>query len=114
MQTHFSFDEKFDAAFSNAALHWISNQEEALQCICDALKQHGRFVFEMGGKHNIENIHCAISTEMMEEGLEDKLPAETNYFPSVAEQCELLEKVGFAVSDVMYFKRPLNSRARME
>ena len=39
-------------------------------------------------------------------GLEDEIPDETNYFPSVAEQCELLEEVGFTVSDVMYFKRP--------
>ena len=103
---NFSFEEKFDAAFSNAALHWISKQKEALQCICDALKQHGRFVFEMGGKHNIENIHRAIECVMLEEGLEDKIPGESYYFPSVAEQCHLLEEVGFTVSDVMYFKRP--------
>jgi len=102
----FSFEEKFDAAFSNAALHWIARQEEALHCICDALKQHGRFVFEMGGKHNIENIHSALKCVMMEEGLTNHIPDESNYFPSVAEQCELLEKVGFMVSDVMYFKRP--------
>ena len=104
--TDFFFDEKFDAAFSNAALHWINKQEEALHCICDALKQHGRFVFEMGGKHNIENIHGAIRCVMMEEGMENQIPDESNYFPSVAEECELLEKVGFTVSDVMYFKRP--------
>jgi len=104
--TDFCFDEKFDAAFSNAALHWISNQKEALQCISNSLKEHGRFVFEMGGKHNIENIHCAIRSVMMEEGLEGKIPNESNYFPSVAEQCELLESAGFTVSDVMYFKRP--------
>jgi len=42
----------------------------------------------------------------MEEGLADEIPNESNYFPSVAEQCELLEEVGFSVSDVMYFKRP--------
>src|SRR5215467_15924923 len=102
--TDFSFEEKFDAAFSNAALHWISEQEKALQCICDALKQHGRFIFEMGGKHNIESIHCAIRSAMGEEGL--VIPGDSNYFPSVAEQCDLLEKVGFSVSDVMYFKRP--------
>jgi len=104
--TDFSFEEKFDAAFSNAALHWINKQEEALHCICDSLKQRGRFVFEMGGKHNIENIHNAIRCVMMEEGMKAPVPDESNYFPSVAEECELLEKVGFTVSDVMYFKRP--------
>jgi trans-aconitate methyltransferase len=100
----FSFEEKFDAAFSNATLHWINKQKEALQCIYNALKKNGRFVFEMGGKHNIESIHDAIRTAMREEGIED--PGDQNYFPSVAEQCVLLEKVGFTVTDVMYFKRP--------
>src|SRR5690349_10036713 len=104
--TDFSFEEKFDEAFSNATLHWINKQEEALHCICGALKQQGRFVFEMGGKHNIENIHDAIRCALIEEGIEDQVTGESNYFPSVAEECELLEKVGFIVSDVMYFKRP--------
>ena len=87
-------------------MHWISDQQNTIKCIDNNLKEGGRFVFEMGGKHNIENIHCAISNVMMEERLEDRLPVVSNYFPSVAEQCELLEKVGFSVSDVMYFKRP--------
>lgn len=102
----FSIDEKFDAVFSNATLHWINKQKEALQCIYHALKEDGRFVFEMGGKHNIESIHNAIQRAMASEGAEDKIPRDLNYFPSVAEQCALLEEVGFTVSDVMYFKRP--------
>jgi trans-aconitate methyltransferase len=104
--THLSFDSNFDAVFSNAALHWISNQEEAIRCIFNALRPAGRFVFEMGGKHNIESIHNALKKAIADEHLEDKIPGESNYFPSVAEQCLLLEKIGFTVSDVMYFKRP--------
>ena len=104
--TDFSFDSKFDAVFSNATLHWINKQKETLQCIYNVLKKGGRFVFEMGGKHNIESIHNAIKKAMKEEGVEDKIPDHLNYFPSVAEQCALLENVGFTVSDVMYFKRP--------
>jgi trans-aconitate methyltransferase len=92
--------------FSNAALHWISRQEVALRCIFEALKPGGRFVFEMGGKHNIESIHSALKRAITDEQLDDKIPGESNYFPSVAEQCLLLEKIGFTVSDVMYFKRP--------
>lgn len=104
--TDFQFDEPFDAAFSNATLHWINEQEKALQCIYNALKKEGRFVFEMGGKHNIENIHTALKEAITEAGHGDEIPAKTNYFPSVAEQCLLLEKVGFTVANVANFKRP--------
>jgi trans-aconitate methyltransferase len=104
--TDFSFAQKFDAVFSNATLHWINKQKQVLQCIYNVLKKGGRFVFEMGGKNNIESIHSAIRNSIEEEGLGDKLPKESNYFPSVAQQCTLLEEIGFTVSDVMYFKRP--------
>ena len=104
--TDFSFDSTFDAVFSNATLHWINKQQEALQCIYNVLRNGGRFVFEMGGKHNIESIHNAIKEEMKKEGVAGKVPPDLNYFPSAAEQCTLLEKVGFTVSDVAYFKRP--------
>ena len=104
--TDFEFKEPFDAAFSNATLHLINDQEKALQCIYNALKEGGRFVFEMGGKHNIENIHTALKEAITEAGYKDEIPAKTNYFPSVAEQCLLLEKVGFTVLNVAYFKRP--------
>ena len=102
----FSFEIPFDAVFSNAALHWITRQKEALACIFNVLRPNGRFVFEMGGKHNVETIHNALKRAMKEEGLEDAIPPEQNYFPSVAEQCSLLEAAGFTVSDVKYFKRP--------
>jgi trans-aconitate methyltransferase len=104
--TDFSFGEPFDAAFSNATLHWINDQLKALQCIYNSLKAGGRFVFEMGGRHNIESIHNAVKKAIEEAGLKDKIPAVSNYFPSVAEQTNLLEQVGFTVSDVAYFKRP--------
>lgn len=104
--TNFSFDELFDAALSNATLHWINDQLEALQCINKSLKKGGRFVFEMGGKHNIESIHNAVRNAMEEADLKDKIPTVSNYFPSVAEQANLLERAGFTITDVAYFKRP--------
>jgi trans-aconitate methyltransferase len=104
--TALSFPEKFDGVFSNATLHWINKQQEALQCVFDVLREGGRFVFEMGGRHNIENIHRAIRQEMEDAGLATRLSRQENYFPSVAEQCSLLENVGFSVVNVSYFKRP--------
>ncbi len=104
--TNFSFDEPFDAAFSNATLHWIHKQEQVLQCVYNSLKEGGRLVFEMGGKYNVASIYNAVINAITEAGYLDDIPDNTFYFPSVAGQCLLLEKVGFTVSDVAYFKRP--------
>ena len=49
----FPLDKPFDAAFSNAALHWCKRNPagvlEGLKCV---LKPGGRFVCEMGGFMN--------------------------------------------------------------
>jgi len=39
-----SFDQEFDAVFSNAALHWMTDQDAVLQGVYRALKPGGRFV----------------------------------------------------------------------
>ena len=102
----FYFNEPFDAVFSNATLHWIYEQEKALKCVYNCLKSEGRFVFEMGGKYNIESIHTAVKKAITEAGFKNNIPSQINYFPSPAEQCVLLENVGFTVSKMAYFKRP--------
>jgi SAM-dependent methyltransferase len=48
----FHFDRPFDAVFSNAALHWIQEQEQVVRCVWNALRPGGRFVAEMGGAGN--------------------------------------------------------------
>src|SRR5262245_50467931 len=42
--TDFEFPEPFDAVFSNAAIHWMKDQEKVARCISRALKPGGRFV----------------------------------------------------------------------
>src|SRR5690606_6983840 len=42
------FSEAFDAAFSNATLHWVLAKERAARAIWFALKPGGRFAGEMG------------------------------------------------------------------
>src|SRR4051812_22029220 len=71
--TNFQFAEKFDAVFSNATLHWINDQQNAIKCIYNNVKEGGRFVFEFGGKRNIERSAAAIEKAMIEEGFADKL-----------------------------------------
>ena len=104
--SNFSFDKKFDAAFSNATFHWIKNQQNVLQCIYDVLKSGGRLVYEMGAKRNIESIHNAIKKVLLEEGFETNIKIEVNYFSSAAEQATMLEKVGFTISNIIQFERP--------
>lgn len=104
--TGFLFEKKFDAAFSNATLHWIKNQQQVLQHIYNSLKRGGRLVYEMGAKHNIESIHNAIKKVLTEEGFEKNTKSKVNYFSSAGEQAVMLEKAGFTVSNIIQFNRP--------
>src|SRR5206468_2153174 len=52
--TDFHFDEPFDAVFSNAAIHWMKDQDAVARAVFNALKPGGRFVAEFGGKGNIK------------------------------------------------------------
>ena len=104
--TDFLFDKKFDAVFSNATFHWIKNQQQVLQSIYNNLKEGGRLVYEMGGKHNIESIHNALKKVLFREGFKNNINIAVNYFSSAAEQATMLEKVGFTVSNIIQFDRP--------
>lgn len=51
------FDDSFDAVFSNAALHWMSQDpRRVVQNIYRSLKANGRFVAEFGGEGNVRQI----------------------------------------------------------
>ncbi|MDX2040732.1 MAG: methyltransferase domain-containing protein [Acidobacteriota bacterium] len=100
----FSFDQPFDAIFSNAALHWVARAEEAVICMARALKPGGRFVIEMGGKGNIAGIATALEQAIRNQhGREVKA---TNYFPAIGEYAALLEKHGIEVVSALLFDRP--------
>jgi trans-aconitate 2-methyltransferase len=51
-----TFQEEFDLAFSNAALHWITNQKPVLLGVQRSLKPQGRLLFQMAGKGNAQAI----------------------------------------------------------
>ncbi len=50
------FEDQFDIAFSNAALHWIVDHLSLLERVEKALKQNGRILFQMGAKGNAAGI----------------------------------------------------------
>ncbi|SHN77108.1 class I SAM-dependent methyltransferase [Chitinophaga sp. CF418] len=100
--TNFSLPETFDAVFTNATLHWIRQQEKALDRIWQHLKPGGRLVLEMGGKGNVDDILGALEKALHNRGYSYK---PFWYFPSVGEYTSLLEEYGFSVKQVLFFDR---------
>ncbi|WP_239089456.1 class I SAM-dependent methyltransferase [Sphaerimonospora thailandensis] len=101
----FTVAQPYDAVFSNAALHWMSRDPDAvISCVRLALRPGGRFVAELGGAGNCATLTSAMLTAWREHGLyEPELPW---YFPSPAEYAMRLEKGGFAVKVVECFDCP--------
>lgn len=50
------FVSEFSVVFSNATLHWVSDQRAAVRGIARALKPGGRFVAQMGGQGTFAEI----------------------------------------------------------
>ncbi|MEK7831592.1 MAG: methyltransferase domain-containing protein [Acidobacteriota bacterium] len=99
----FSFDQPFDAIFSNAALHWVGRAEAAVVCMSRALEPGGRFVVEFGGKGNIAGIATALEQAIRK--LYGREVKAVNYFPSIGEYSTLLEKHGIEVTSALLFDR---------
>jgi trans-aconitate methyltransferase len=100
----FDFDERFDAVFSNATLHWIHESEKPIARVAHHLKTGGRFVAEMGGQGNV----AALETALRDAAQSLSLPAfeDFNYFPSIGQYTAQLEAGGFEVRFATLFDRP--------
>src|SRR5436305_9013310 len=62
------FSEAFDAAFSNATLHWVHDKERAARAIWFALKPSGRFAGEMGGDGNLATLREELDDVLVARG----------------------------------------------
>jgi trans-aconitate methyltransferase len=100
----FSFDTPFDAVFSNAALHWVRDAEQAIVCIAHALKPGGRLVAELGGKGNVATIISTIQQLLWETTAQQR--EHGWYYPSIGEYAPLLERHGLLVRSARLFDRP--------
>jgi SAM-dependent methyltransferase len=60
---------QFDAAFSNAALHWMLDPVAVASGVQEVLKPGGRFVGEMGGEGNLATLRTALREELAMRGL---------------------------------------------
>src|SRR5205823_738911 len=100
-----AFDGEFDAVFSNAALHWMRNQEAVLGGVHRALKPGGRFVAEMGGHNNTAAVIVALSAVLARRGL-DARRLNPWYFPSAEAYRKKLEQAHFTVEQIAIVPRP--------
>ncbi len=101
----FAVGESFDAVASNAALHWMTRDPDAVIArVHAALRPGGRFVGEMGGAGNCAELIVAMQTAWRVFGLgEPELPW---YFPSPAEYAAKLEDGGFTLRLLEHAERP--------
>ena len=99
------FKQRFDAVFTNAALHWMKEPERVIEGVWLALKPRGRFVGEFGGKGNVETIRSALHAALVRRGI-DPAPVDPWYYPSTEEYSELLFKAGFIVTYIELIPRP--------
>jgi trans-aconitate methyltransferase len=112
----FNNEEKFDAVFSNAVLHWVLQKEDAVSCVYANLKKGGRFVLEMGGKNNVKRVIDVLRNTLAEGGFKRNSEKVMWYFPSVGEYSSLLKKKGFRVIYAAHFDRDtfLNKKDTIE
>jgi SAM-dependent methyltransferase len=99
------FFAEFDAAFSNATLHWVLEKEQAARAIFRALKPGGRFAGEMGGEGNIARLQQMVDEEMILRGYAPPVEAH-NWYASPDEFASVYEAAGFRELDARLIQRP--------
>jgi trans-aconitate methyltransferase len=100
------FEAEFDAVFSNAALHWMRADPDAVIAgAARALRPGGRFVGEMGGHGNVAAITVALVATLDRHG-HDGAAAIPWFFPGPDEYRSRLERQGFEVGSIQLLPRP--------
>jgi ubiquinone/menaquinone biosynthesis C-methylase UbiE len=98
-------DATFDAVFSNAALHWVRDQDAMMAQVRRVLKPEGRFVAEMGGHGNIAAIRVALMAVLQRHGFGDREDG-VNYYPTAESYTRQLKDHGFGVEKIRIIPRP--------
>jgi trans-aconitate methyltransferase len=99
------FGPRFDAAFSNAALHWMKDPDGVIRRVARALRPNGRFVAEMGGRGNVRIIQSALIEELNCRGY-DGDAADPWYLPTASDYGARLSACGFKVKYIELIPRP--------
>lgn len=98
-------DGGFDAVFSNAALHWVRDQDAMMAEVHRVLKPGGRFVAEMGGHGNIAAIRVALMAVLARHGYADREDG-VNYYPTPEVYTRRLAHHGLRVERIALIPRP--------
>lgn len=100
-----TFNNEFDAVFSNAALHWMTDSKAVIKGVHNSLKKGGRFVGEFGGKGNVGALVTAMERVFLRNS-EFGHFRNPWFFPSTEEYKAQLEQCGFQVSHIELIPRP--------
>jgi len=98
-------DERFDAVFSNAALHWMKPPEAVARGVAALLVPGGRFVGELGGAGCVAKIRAALHRGLERRGV-DPWSVDPWYFPTDREYGDVLRGAGFEVDTIALIPRP--------
>jgi trans-aconitate methyltransferase len=107
------FDHEFDAVFSNAAIHWMNDQDAVLNGVYRALKPGGRFVAEFGGQGNVAAIRVALLAVLVPLGVPPEATENNNFF-GCQEYQSRLQGQGFVVDEITLTPRPTPLPSGME
>lgn len=100
------FKGEFDAVFSNAALHWMKKDPDAVVAgVARALRPGGRFVGEFGGHGNVAAITVALLAVLARRGIDGEA-LHPWYFPAPDEYRARLQQHGFTVETIELIPRP--------
>ncbi len=88
----------YDLIFSNATLHWVTEEKKMYRLLYDALAAGGELAVHQGGYGTYDGLHQAVRTAAKNIGLENRLdgwrfPA---FYPKKPAMEELLKETGFA------------------
>ncbi|MEJ2346966.1 MAG: class I SAM-dependent methyltransferase [Gammaproteobacteria bacterium] len=99
------FEGRFDAVFSNAALHWMPDADAVISGVSRALKPGGRFVAELGGRGNVATLVDAMEAVFARH---PEFGGFVNpwFFPAADDYARRLQRGGFAVQQMVSVPRP--------
>ena len=100
-----AFEAEFDAVFSNAAMHWMTEPDRVIAGVWRALRPGGRFVGELGGRGCVARIVAALRGALARQGV-DESRIQPWYFPGDDEYRARLEAHGFTVRSIALIPRP--------
>jgi SAM-dependent methyltransferase len=98
-------DASFDAVFSNAALHWVRDQDAMMGEVKRVLRPGGRFVAEMGGHGNIAAIRVGLMAVLARHGHADAEDG-VNYYATPEAYGARLSRHGLNVEQITLIPRP--------